>query len=973
MTAFCLPGIAPAQSTTPAAVDDEIILLDRFVVSTEKDRGYAAHSTLGGTRTNTALKDLANPLDVFTPDLMQDLGVQDIQDLTAFANGVETNLNSDHNYDGQEREVWNYNYMQIRGFKVNMVTRNFMALNSQFEAYNSERVEFSKGPNAILSGIGDPGGSVNYGTKTPKLHKSSYSFAYRTDDLGSQRVTMDVNQVIVKNMLGMRLNAMWENEDFYRHPAYEKQNAWHLTAKLRPTRKTTIDVGHERRRSDRASPPNVFPTDLILNWKNAGSPLATNIPASGNNIWVNSGTADVTASSQGMQIYGETYILDSDGVARNANRTARGTNARIDGTSTTNRDTASTGIGYPNDIVISGPNGINDSDWDITELRVSQIITPELQVELAYGRSDNHVRQGNSVSRELNVDTTATPGNTHGGEWFVQTQPFWIDRQFDITHWRGSASYELDLAKKLSWWAGKHQFAAVAENNENEEWSNTGRFVVASGPGVASNLNYQQSSKYFYIRDYLDPVGGKWSIHDLRNLYYSDGLTKGGYTAKYVARDAYAFYKKRTERDTVLGVLQSRWFGDRVITTIGIRKDWEKLYQGATYVDQSNAIDGERGVQRAGTSVSNDFGRHPKNAPYLTAPTRNSGYSRNYGVVVHATDWLSLSGNYTTNMSLSAESRDMYNNYLPPASGESKDFGVRLSLLDSRLNISLIKYETNQNGYVTSGGSINSPFNDLKKLEDIIVNNDGSYTSKLPGGQHTTTQRQAKGEELTVVGSITRDWTLRLSASRMSNKQTNIAPDVRAYYRANLQRYKDLAAAHPDWQDTSGNLMSYHIANAEANWAKMDTLESTENFPASKYNVRLTTKYSFNRTLLKGLSVGGNIRWASAPIIGYYHINTGESGSLYAGHPELNGMYDITRYAKADAQYFMDLFFSYERKIYRDLLWRVQININNLLDETDPYPTKAVNDKDGADFQWVAYRYRPIDGRVISLTTSVSF
>jgi outer membrane receptor protein involved in Fe transport len=971
MTAFCLPQQSPAQAAAPTTVPDEdTVILDRFVVNTDKDRGYLANSTLGGTRTNTAIKDLANPLDIFTPELMMDLGVQDIQDLTAFANGVETNLNGDHNSGGEEREVWNYNYMQIRGFKISTVTRNFMALNSQFEAYNSERVEFSKGPNAILSGIGDPGGSVNFGTKTPKLHKSSYTFAYRTDDLGSQRVSMDVNQVLLKDQLGLRLNAMWEDEDFYRHPAYERQNAWHLTAQYRPTRKTTIDIGHERRRSERASPRSVFPTDYVTNWKSFGSAAVTEQPlASGNNIFVNGGTTAVTAASVGMAL-ANPFVLDSNGRAHR-DRSARGTQLPVNGS---NRDTASTGLDYPLDTVIGGPNGINDSDWSITELRISQIITPELQVELAYGRSDNHVRQGNSVSRDLHVDTNQYPGNdAHFGQWYVQSQPFWIDRDFNIEHWRGSASYDLDLTKKLSWWAGRHQFAGVLENNVNEEWSDTGRFVIASAPGYTlPAAGYQNTGAYFFIREYLSPEIGKWSMRDLRDLYYSDGFTVTNsdgtvYTAKYAARDSYAFYKKRTDRDTVLGVLQSRWFGERVITTIGIRKDWEKLYRGATYLNNDPLVD-DVGVFRPGT---HDIAQsHPRHAPYLSDPTRDSGYSRNYGIVAHVTDWLSLSGNYTTNMSFSSESLDMYGNYLPPATGESTDFGVRFSLLDNRLNISLIKYETNQEGYVTNGSTVNSPFTNMKEIEELLVyNNIAGFTNHLQG-VHTTTQRQAKGEELVIVGSITRDWTLRLSASRSSNKLTNIAPDVRAYYLANMPVYK---AQDQTLTATDGDTLATRIGEAETNWARMNTREGTENWPASKYNVRLTTKYSFSRTFLKGLSVGGNIRWASAPVIGYYRVNTGTAGSLYADRPEMNGMFDTARYAKGDEQYFADLFFTYQRKIYRDLLWRVQININNLFNETDPYATAAINDKDGADFKWVAYRFRPIDGRVVSLTTSVSF
>ena len=141
------------------SLDEDVYEMSPFEVSVEDNESYLATSTLAGSRTNTDLKDIANSLDVFTEELMQDMAIDDVQGLTALANNVETNEAGWANGDGQEREVWNYNYMQIRGFKVGTATRNFMNMQTSFEAYNSERATFSKGPNAVLYGLGDPGGS----------------------------------------------------------------------------------------------------------------------------------------------------------------------------------------------------------------------------------------------------------------------------------------------------------------------------------------------------------------------------------------------------------------------------------------------------------------------------------------------------------------------------------------------------------------------------------------------------------------------------------------------------------------------------------------------------------------------------------------------------------------------------------------------------------------------------------------------
>jgi hypothetical protein len=144
----------------------------------------------------------------------------------------------------------------------------------------------------------------------------------------------------------------------------------------------------------------------------------------------------------------------------------------------------------------------------------------------------------------------------------------------------------------------------------------------------------------------------------------------------------------------------------------------------------------------------------------------------------------------------------------------------------------------------------------------------------------------------------------------------------------------------------------------------MDTRENVESFPSSEYNVRFTGKYTFTGpSFLKGAYIGGSARWASAPVIGYYR-KLNAAGSPY---------YDSNLPVKGDDPIYVDLFVGYQRRLYRNLQWKVQVNISNLLDDDDPVPFRAVNSADTADYTWVAYGYRPVDGRLISLTNTISF
>lgn len=942
---FALPAFAQNEKTSTS---EEVIELSPFTVNTSKDVGYAANSTLAGTRTNTELRDLANSLDVFTPELMEDLGVRDIQDLTNFALGVAPNAAGDMNSDGQEREVWNYNYMQVRGFKVGNVTRNFMSLNAQFEAYNSERVEFSKGPNAILSGMGDPGGSVNFSTKVPKLQRNAYSATYRTDDLGSVRSNVDINHVFKKNTLAVRLNALWEQQNFYRHPAYTDQQAWHLTSQWRPTDKTIVNVGYENRRSRRASPRGVFAYDYVAGWIAAGRPIATGVP-SNNNVIVDGKT--VAASSVGMAtLNSNTWVLDSDGHIRNAVKTARGVDSFVNGQ---RMDTAATGLSLiPKNVWVGGANGINDSDWGIAEFNVSHAFTDDFNVELSYGHSNNHVRQGNSVSRNLYVDTSSFGDNAHPGQLYVETRPFWIDREFKINHYRGTAAYNVH-ASRLNRWLGEHQIAGVYEFNQRDELQNNGRLSLVRTPSGA--VSGAQTTA-FWIRDYLDPAAGIVAGRDLRSLYYSEGINQDGYVAKFVPTEDYAFYRWRVEQNTVMGVLQSRWLSDHVITTVGLRRDEITRYIGSTFQDPVTKL------WHAGTA-EHLTGDSPSAAPFIDPPTVDTGISRNYGAVWHATKWLSFSSNYATNVAPSAESLGLSGDYLPQSTGQSFDYGVRLDLFENRLNVSLVKFRTKQQKAPAQGSAINSPITNLKSIETLLFDNGITSTDRLGGaGDYSTSDRKAEGEELSITGNLTRAWTFRLAGSRLVNRQTNIAPELRAYYATNMPFYEQ---QNPNLT-TSGstNTLGSLISQAKNSYALMNTRENVVSFPASEYNVRLTSKYTFsNPSFLKGFSAGGSLRWASAPIIGYYR-KVNAAGSLY---------YDPSMPYKGSESFYTDLFCAYQRRVFRNIMMKVQVNVSNVFDKKEPVAFRAVNTADAPGYTWIAYGYQPVDGRIISLTSTFSF
>lgn len=960
----------PAPANPPAlkpAVTDEILELSPFQVNSTKDRGYSATSTLMGSRTNTDLKDIANPLDIFTKELIDDLAVTDIQGLTEFASGVSANSGGTFNGDGQEREIWSYNQMVIRGFKVSRsATRNFVDMNgvTYFDAYDSERVEFSKGPNSILFGAGEAGGTVNYSTKVPKLHRNSGSVQLRTDDNGSLRGSLDVNQVLRPNVLGVRFNALKQNLAFERGPSYDRAEAMHLTATWKPLAETTLTVGHEYNDSHRASPKGVLPQDAITPYLNAGRPRVVGV--SGNNVTLAGSTTAVTAASQGMRTQNNTagvIVLDTNGVFRNVSGTATGATYNLNGEGTVDIDADA--IGYPRDRVIGGSNGFNFTRYNVSEVNLTHKVIDKLYVDLAFTYMRSATRQGHSVSNSLQVDPNDFGTNTHFGQYYVESRPFWIERDFVIRDCRATASYELDLTKR-SRWLGNHRLGGMLERNDRDEVWDNGRLTLISTPNGPINPNaysdkLRNSGLSVVLRDYLDFSKGNYALHDFHDVLWTKGISQGGYVADLIPRDSYAYLKKRTQQDTKMLVLQSNWWKNRLVTTVGYRDDTRKTDEAPQTFDEVTGMC--KPVTLVSGAKPNAAGAYRAEDSVFTAPTKEvGGIARNYGGVFHATSWMSLTYSYSTNFSPAAESKDMYGNFLNPSHGQGKDYGLRLNLIDNRLAFSLLRFETSEKGTAINGSSYNSPASQLYAIEGILTDRGFISDRRITAGAFTTADTMSKGYEATLTASPTDNWNLRFSGSQTIARLTHLAPDVKAFFNQYRAYYGTLDPTLV--ANGGGTPLGTQLVNADNNIALMTARENAQNFPSSEYVARLTAKYSFSRGgSLKGLSVGGNYRWESAPVVGYYKA-VNSAGSTY---------FDVTRPAKGDTVNTLDVFFIYQRRLTQKINSRFQLNIGNIIGDTDPYAVRLINDRDAADFRWVATRFRPVQGRTFTLTSTLEF
>ncbi len=222
-----------AQSPAPAAPkDDEIVELSPFTVSADASDRYRANDAISAVRVRAALIDTPSSISVITRELMDDIGPNRVFDVTRYVAGVQ-----------EGRGVQFQDRMIIRGFETQNGARTVDNFLQSADADNIDesvvdRIEVTKGPNAILSPAGAPGGSLNIITKSPTFRKMR-TFSATVGFFDAQKYMFDVGGPIdEKKTLAYRMvlsgqdsERYWGNESYIRGSAFAPMVAWKISDK----------------------------------------------------------------------------------------------------------------------------------------------------------------------------------------------------------------------------------------------------------------------------------------------------------------------------------------------------------------------------------------------------------------------------------------------------------------------------------------------------------------------------------------------------------------------------------------------------------------------------------------------------------------------------------------------------------------------------------------------------------------------
>lgn len=174
---------AAPVSTAPA--NEEVVTLSAFTVSADAADRYRAGDAISAVRVRAALIDTPSTISVITRDMIDDLAPSRVFDVTRYIAGVQ-----------EGRGIQFQDRMIIRGFETQNGARtvdNFLQSADADNVAESviERIEVTKGPNAILSPAGAPGGSLNIITKSP-LYTKRNTLTALVGLFDAQKATVDL-------------------------------------------------------------------------------------------------------------------------------------------------------------------------------------------------------------------------------------------------------------------------------------------------------------------------------------------------------------------------------------------------------------------------------------------------------------------------------------------------------------------------------------------------------------------------------------------------------------------------------------------------------------------------------------------------------------------------------------------------------------------------------------------------------------
>ncbi|MCF3650097.1 TonB-dependent receptor plug domain-containing protein [Synoicihabitans lomoniglobus] len=224
--------------------------------------------------------------------------------------------------------------------------------------------------------------------------------------------------------------------------------------------------------------------------------------------------------------------------------------------------------------------------------------------------------------------------------------------------------------------------------------------------------------------------------------------------------------------------------------------------------------------------------------------------------------------------------------------------------------------------------SVDPRFYEAWGIDLVDWQNDG-ISATQPAGFTVTEDAISKGYEIEFNAQPTRNWRLTLNASKTTAVRKNIGGEnLNAFidsYEAALNEGADGGVGDLRiWWGGAGNeraLFQWNT-NVGAEYAARKLQEGTNVPELREWRLNAISNYDFDEGILKGVNVGGAIRWQDDVVVGFPPIP----------HPTIptKANFDLTNPYRGPAETNLDLWVGYSRQLSEKIDWRVQLNVRNV-------------------------------------------
>ena len=194
---------ARAQSTngsTDGQMIEEVTVLGRYRQAYKTDSAQ-------GTKMGVDLFKLPQSVQVLSREFLNDLGAVEISDVYGQVAGVSNDPYSSNISRGFRQEELRYN---------GLVGDPYLSFNQPL-LFNVGRIEFLKGPSAVLYGGAEPGGVINYVTKKPQT-ELAHTLTASVGSFDTLRASAESTGPLAGNdQVLYRIGAYWNDSDSFRN------------------------------------------------------------------------------------------------------------------------------------------------------------------------------------------------------------------------------------------------------------------------------------------------------------------------------------------------------------------------------------------------------------------------------------------------------------------------------------------------------------------------------------------------------------------------------------------------------------------------------------------------------------------------------------------------------------------------------------------------------------------------------------